>query len=91
MLNHRWLEERLLKDYKIKDKRYREWLIAEHQLIFYLDGLDEINEEEKDQSYNEIKEHSCNTSIVLTCRREDYQEIVKRSGDHPESDPPEIF
>lgn len=60
------------------DKHHLKWLIDQEQLIYFLDGLDEVPNDLRFQRFLEIRELARNSSIFFTCRLEVYQVLVKQ-------------
>ena len=62
------------KDAPISDEDLK-GLIFKNQLVYFLDGLDEVEEGEREDYYEEIIQLSLKTSVFFTCRKEIFLKI----------------
>ncbi|MEO0841101.1 MAG: NACHT domain-containing protein [Cyanobacteria bacterium J06643_5] len=75
-----WLIEQLFDRYEV-DKSFGETWIREQQLILFLDGLDEVKAEFRNDCVRELnkftKSHGI-TEIVICCRIQDYEALEEQ-------------
>jgi hypothetical protein len=74
-----WLEESLL-DYQVSRKVGQQWIANDFQLILLLDGLDEVQKEQRDGCVAAINDFRAEhmTDIVICSRLADYEELNTR-------------
>jgi hypothetical protein len=73
-----WLPLRLVEDHQFLDRKSAEGLLARHQIMPVLDGLDEIHESLHAKAYEEIDKwlsYQRGTPFLLTCREKEYDQL----------------
>jgi hypothetical protein len=75
-----WLADELKKHYGISLPQTRGLLYAKGKLAVLLDGLDEVNAEDREKCVAEINalREDCGVQIAVCCRTRDYEDLSRR-------------
>lgn len=75
-----WMAERIATDHPQLDDLAIETLVQGRRIIPVLDGLDEIAPEAREDALEKIDGFATESPLWLTCRAEEYEQTIKRSG-----------